>query len=77
MARSRLEHATVVAFDGGVGLGVVRTVDGDELAFHAASISDGSRAVALDAQVLVERVAGHAGRLEAGSVTAVHPDGSS
>jgi cold shock CspA family protein len=60
---------TVVAFDRQVGLGTVRTDDGVELPFHATSISDGSRDVAVGAAVLLRTAAAPAGVAEAGVVT--------
>lgn len=41
----------VVAFDAHVGLGRVRSDDGDELMFHCAEISDGSRSIAVGQRV--------------------------
>jgi cold shock CspA family protein len=47
---------TVTAFDEQVGLGVVVTEDGRELAFHCVSIADGTRTIDVGRRVTVELV---------------------
>jgi cold shock CspA family protein len=42
---------TVVAFDAHAGLGEVRSTDGATLAFHCAEIADGTREIAVGAEV--------------------------
>lgn len=55
----------VVSFDDPRGLGVVRTVDGAELAFHCTAIADGTRTIAVGSPVTFRVVAGRMGRWEA------------
>ncbi len=59
----------VVDFDPVVGLGRVATDNGDELAFHATALSDGSRTIGVGALVSVVPGAGSAGEFEAGAIT--------
>ncbi len=59
------QNGTVVSFDSDSGLGVVRTDDGRENAFHCTAIADGSRQIDVGARVTYDVVAGHAGKWEA------------
>ena len=69
MDRDRsLMRGRVTGFDREVGLGVVRGSDGADYAFHCIEIADGTRDIALDAEVcfvVLERF----GRREAGRLT--------
>lgn len=55
----------VVAFDEHVGLGEVEGEDGRRYGFHCTQIADGSRTVAVGADVAFDVVPGHLGRWEA------------
>jgi len=59
----------VVAFDEHVGLGEVEGDDGRRYGFHCTQIADGSRTVAVGAEVTFEVVAGHLGRWEATAIS--------
>ena len=59
----------VVAFDPTTGLGEVTTASGEQLSFHATSISDATRTIAIGTAVVVERRATHGGRMEAARLT--------
>jgi cold shock CspA family protein len=63
----------VTAFDPTRGWGMVTDERGDAFEFHATAIADGSRTIALGAQVSFLVEPGHRGRYEARSLTA---DGS-
>lgn len=63
-----MARGTVTEFDDAVGLGVVRGTDGIERPFHCTAIADGSRTVAVGAEVHYEVVAGRQGRWEATSL---------
>lgn len=58
-------------FDDAVGLGVVKTADGEAFGFHCTQITDGSRVIVSATAVTFAVVAGHLGRWEA---AAVRPD---
>ena len=58
-------RGVVVDFDESVGLGRVRTSDGVELGFHCVEITDGSRRIAVGAEVVFRRGTGRAGADEA------------
>jgi cold shock CspA family protein len=55
----------VTAFDEPRGLGTVRGEDGAELPFHCTRIADGTRSVAVGAEVAYVVVPGAPGRWEA------------
>ncbi len=56
---------TVRAFDPHRGLGSIVTDKGEELPFHCAAISDGTRSIEIGAQVTYRVVSGPLGRWEA------------
>ncbi len=58
----------VVAFDDHAGFGTVRAENGRELFFHCTQSADGSRTIAVGANVSFEIVPGHLGRWEAARV---------
>jgi cold shock CspA family protein len=58
--------ATVIAFDDARGLGAVRTDEGYELFLHCTALADGTRTVAVGAQVACTVVAGRLGAPEVG-----------
>jgi len=58
-------HGTVAAFDEHKGWGSVRTDEGRELFFHCTQIADGTRSVAVGAEVDFEMGPGPGGRWEA------------
>jgi cold shock CspA family protein len=63
---------TVVGFDIEVGLGDVQARDGRVYPFHCTEIADGTRDIAVGAEVAFVAVAGHMGTWEAkGLVTTV------
>jgi cold shock CspA family protein len=62
---------SVVDFDAAVGWGRVEAVDGRRFGFHCTQIADGSRVVAVGAEVTFEVVAGHGGAWEAASLRPV------
>ncbi len=70
MSRRRRQQGVVVAFDEHQGLGTVRAADGTELPFHCTAITDGSRAIAVGAEVTFHVVPGHRGRWEAAGIAA-------
>ena len=59
---------TVIAFDEHRGYGTVRATDGRELFFHCTAIADGSRRIAVGAEVVFAVVPGHRGQWEAADV---------
>jgi cold shock CspA family protein len=62
----------VVGFDREVGLGEVRASDGRVYPFHCTEIADGTRDIAVGAEVAFVAVAGHRGTWEAkGLVTTI------
>ena len=64
---------TVVDFDDVKGYGEVSTDDGRRLFFHCAAIADGSRSIAVGAEVAFQVAPGHGGRWEAASVVRLAP----
>jgi cold shock CspA family protein len=58
-------RGTVVAFDEHVGLGEVAGEDGRRYGFHCTQIADGTRVIAVGADVSFEVMPGHLGRWEA------------
>lgn len=69
MAASRTQHGRVVDFDEHVGLGTVEADDGRRLAFHCTAISDGTRRIAVGAEVTFGSAPARGGRWEATAVT--------
>lgn len=65
---ARSGRGEVAAFDAEVGLGMVRTTDGVELAFHCLAIADGSRSIAVGTAVRFRTAPGTAGRWEAADI---------
>ena len=63
----------VAEFDAHVGLGLVRSTDGNEYPFHCTQIADGSRVIAVAADVDFEIVAGPLGRFEATAIRLTQP----
>jgi cold shock CspA family protein len=55
----------VLAFDEDAGFGTVEADDGREFFFHCTQIADGSRTIAVGANVRFDIAAGHLGRWEA------------
>ena len=66
-----MERGKVERFDREAGLGEVRARDGRALPFHCTEIFDGSRDIAVGAEVTFELAPGHLGLWEARSVTPV------
>ena len=64
-----VRHGTVVEFDAERGHGEVEAEDGRRLFFHCTAIADGSRTIAVGAEVRFLIRPGHGGRWEAASVT--------
>ena len=64
-------RGTVRSFDGARGLGEIAGADGRVYPFHATTIADGSRTIAVGAAVEFDVVAGHRGRWEATAVVTV------
>ena len=60
----------VAEFDEHVGLGVVRTEEG-EYPFHCTQIADGTRTIEVGAPVRFDVIAGHLGKWEAARVERV------
>lgn len=60
----------MTAFDPARGLGLVLAEDGARLPFHAASIADGSRRVAIESDVVFSVAPGPGGRWEASDLSA-------
>jgi cold shock CspA family protein len=60
----------VVTFDRAVGLGTVSLEDGREIGFHATAIIDGSRSIAVGADVLALLGADHGGAVIARQLAA-------
>jgi cold shock CspA family protein len=55
---------TVESFDGARGVGVVRSVDDVALTFHCVDIADGTRTIAVGANVRAQRSVGRRGHDE-------------
>jgi cold shock CspA family protein len=66
-----LAHATgtVVEFDEHRGLGTIATVDGRTVGFHCTQIADGTRTIAIGADVEFDLAPGPLGRIEATAIT--------
>ena len=62
-------HGRVVAFDEHVGLGEIEADDGRRYPFHCTRIADGTRTIAVGADVTFEIEPGHLGRWEATAVS--------
>ena len=62
-----LKTGTIVVF-GDDGLGVVEDVDGLRFGFHSTAIADGSRSIAVGADVNFAVYAGHGGETEATTI---------
>jgi len=60
---------TVAEFDEHRGVGLIEGSEGRRLFLHCAGIADGSRSIAVGAEVAFQVVAGHRGQWEATSVT--------
>ena len=60
----------VVEFDQAVGLGVIRTADGELVPFHCIEIADGSRTIEVGVAVTAQRIP-KLGRYEAASIRPV------
>jgi cold shock CspA family protein len=65
------DRGVVTRFDETSGIGVVTGVDGVELTFHAVAIADGTRTIAVGAEVSYEVVPALLGRWEASRITAL------
>jgi cold shock CspA family protein len=61
----RPQLGKVVGFDKEVGLGEVQAKDGRTYPFHCTEIADGTRDIAVGAEVAFVAVAGHRGTREA------------
>ena len=70
MAGETDRTGVVTAYDDPAGIGTVTADEGDEHFFHCTAIADGSRTIAVGAEVRYEVVAGRQGRWEA---TALEP----
>jgi cold shock CspA family protein len=71
MSRAMAGYGRVQRFDRDAGLGELVTPDGRVLPFHCTEIVDGSREVAIGAEVEFRLAAGHRGTWEAKAVTTV------
>jgi cold shock CspA family protein len=67
----RPKLGTVGAFDREVGLGEVRAGDGRLYPFHCTEIADGTRDIAVGAEVTFVLVAGHRGTREARGLVSI------
>lgn len=69
MAISAPQSGTVVEFNDGIGMGLLRADDsGAHLEFHCTALLDGSRTVEEGTRVEFELRPGHGGRLEANRI---------
>ncbi|MCU1465597.1 MAG: hypothetical protein JWM72_1525 [Actinomycetia bacterium] len=59
----------VTRFDAATGLGEIMAADGVTYPFHSTVIADGTRTIAVGAEVEFEVVPGHLGRWEAAAVS--------
>jgi cold shock CspA family protein len=59
----------VTLFDAAAGLGEITGADGTTYRFHSTVIADGTRTIAVGAEVEFVVVAGHLGRWEAAAVS--------
>jgi len=62
------DHGRVTAFDERRGLGEITAAGGAVYPFHCTAIADGTRTIAVGAEVAFDVVAGHLGRWEAGAI---------
>jgi cold shock CspA family protein len=60
-------HGVVSSFDEHAGLGVIAVVEGGTVPFHCIAIADGTRSIAVGAQVRFELIA-KLGRYEAADI---------
>jgi cold shock CspA family protein len=67
-ARGVRVRGIVVSFDTAEGLGRITLDDGEEVAFHATQLADGSRTIEVGRRVVVTVVPWHLGRHEATDV---------
>ena len=70
-------HGRVASFDPGRGLGTVAEDGGASYGFHATAIADGSRRIAVGAEVTFTVAPGHGGLYEARSLVTVGPSAGS
>ncbi len=70
MSRRR---GTVETFDEAVGLGTVKTDDGNAYPFHCTQIAGGNRTIPVGITVEFTVVAGHMGRWEAAEIEPIGP----
>jgi CspA family cold shock protein len=70
MSVGRRVTGVVVAFDDGIGRGLLRGEDGIEYGFHCLDIADGSRTIGIDTPVRA-RLAPRLGRWEVTEVAAI------
>lgn len=68
-------RGTVVDFDDHRGYGHVEAEDGRRLFFHCTAVADGSRTIAVGAEVSFEVMAGHRGQWEATGLRTCAPPG--
>jgi CspA family cold shock protein len=64
-------RGAVIEFDEVVGLGTVRTDNGQTYPFHCTQIADGSRTIEVGTPVEFEVMPAHLGRWEASAITPV------
>jgi len=69
--QSLTKFATVADFDEPVGLGTLVTAEGDSHPFHCTAIADGTRDIAVGAEVTFRLVPARAGRTEATDINPV------
>ena len=63
-------RGVVASFDAARGVGEIAANDGATYTFHSTVISDGTRTIAVGAEVEFEIIPGHLGRWEAAAVSA-------
>lgn len=68
-----VHRGTVIAFDDARGVGAVRIDGGHELFLHCTALADGTRTVAVGAQVACTVVAGRLGAPEVGVAVVLVP----
>jgi CspA family cold shock protein len=64
-------HGRVTAFDEHRGIGEIAADDGATYPFHCTQIADGTRTIAVGAEVAFEVVAGHLGHWEAARISSL------
>ena len=67
LARGRGRTGRVVSFDAAVGLGEIEAATGERFQFHCIEIADGTRDIAIDAEVSFD-VLHKLGRAEAANI---------